>query len=165
MKLKKQLLLQLASIMMLLLIFAATSVQAVPRGTPTVVTNDATSPVVVTGNINSTCQSSNYPWKAIGVTVQKKDANSSVYARSAACAAEYPGSRICSTEEMILAPGRVSIIQAAWVMPTFVGTTGGLLIDISRRVVGTNYINPCIIDNDVQMNCIPGPNTVVCCAP
>lgn len=157
-----------AAVLLLLLITVASSVKAAPRGTPTIVTNDSTSPVAVTGTVAAL--NSNL-YKAVGVTTATFVSQKTNYALSAGCAAEFTGSRICSSEELILAPGRINVgATGAWIMPTIIVSysgSGAGAFDISGLVVVDSYGNYkklCAVNNDFTTTC-GNPLPVVCCAP
>jgi hypothetical protein len=179
MKANQKRLLVLATAMSVTLLSTANIIQAAPRGTPTIVTNDASSPVLVSGEVTVTSVSSNL-YKPVGVTVAKVSCLKSNYALSAACATEFPASRICSSEELINKPKTLTIgANAAFVMPTTIEISGVAQKAYSYNVnpggigTGTDYVTPYhlfIKQDDFTTNVVCGDSTggysfsVACCA-
>lgn len=146
-------------------------VKAEPRGTPTIVTNDSSVPISVTGTVTS---STPYLYKPIGVTSATLAGNKSTYELGLACANEYSGSRMCSSQELILAPGAIAVGEAGlYVMSAPMVFTDPDLRDFSfvtaysdvgaleyRIYIGADYV---FRSNQVTNSTTARP--VACCAP
>lgn len=118
-----------------ILVSVSTSI-AEMRGTPTIVTNDATSPVPVTGTVTAVSSSL---YKPVGVTTSTSTDGSNYYALGSMCYSEFQDSRLCSTQEMILAPGRISIpANGVWIYPTPIAVVDGASLASENGFYGYN---------------------------
>lgn len=155
----------LTTLVLSIVLFAVTSlVHASPSGSAAVTTlRDSSPPVVVTGSVSSF---NAYFYRPVGVSAQTINFSRTNYAKSAICAAEFPLSRICTTEEMIYYPGRVSV-----------GAAGASLMcssnnEMSGLACSTNGVPSVMIfinndfSNTVTKQLEKYPNIpVICCAP
>ncbi len=111
MKNQQQPLISIAGLVSLMLI---TTSSAMARSTPVTVQNDASNPVPVTvqNTPNQTVSR-----QMVGLSTEKKRKRDGVIALNNACNTEFPGSRMCTTVEVMNSAGDFSAPQGAWVRP------------------------------------------------
>ena len=162
----------------IVMLFSISSQAATVRGTPVTVTNDATQAVPVTGTVSISNTSTLY--KPVGVTSQRINSTAgtdwSIYKLSIICSAQFTGSRLCTSEEIIKATNKITFTGNAIINPTIIAVvpTNGNLLDISGRAGGISefYGGRALCyssqDDDIKIACtgcdLVGA-AIYCCAP
>ena len=168
----------LLGLLVLLLISFSAQAATTVRGTPVTVMNDPTQAVPVTGTISMSTPSTLY--KPVGVTTQKVGAGASNYKYNAACSAEFVGSRMCTSEEILKSTNKIAFTGPGIINPTIIAILPSNsaetveLLDISG-MKGTWYY---LYGNGSHLSYSGPPNddigffpngpaayTVCCCAP
>ncbi len=100
------------------------------------------------------------------------------------CAVDFPGSRMCTSEEVMGTIDPPTVSRSSWVRPTFVPTSDGVNSDISGIQASTpgnlsckGWIVPGVLIHGLFVSPVPGPTgsirfgpcdafrAVACCAP
>ncbi len=118
-----------------------TSSNVMARSTPVTVVNDANNPVPV--EVVSESNSDQTGFRAVGISSAEVKGNEGVLELNTACSAEFPGSRMCTTVEIMHSDGQLPRRSIAWVNPVpetpqvVVMPDGTLKTILSEKVLGT----------------------------
>jgi hypothetical protein len=118
----------------------------------------------------------------VGFTEAEQPGNVRMFGLTRACQAEFPGSRVCSSQEVLQTTAIPNGLEGdAWVRPALVGTIDRSVVDASGLVLLGGPASNCdqwtgkastgiVVDGDgafhsgSQARC-SDPHPVACCAP